>query len=179
MSGKRLSRLGTFIFVLLLTVPCIAQSTGRVIFLVRHAERASQDRDSALSPEGNKRAECLSNLLRDAGVKAIFVTQFARTQQTAEPLARKMGVDPIIVNSADTDALVKKVHSTAAEAVLIVAHSDTLAGIIAKLGGGTIAPIATDEYDRLFILNSNSSNSAPVVTLRYCDCTADNTPASK
>ena len=170
MTGKRFSQLWIFFLVLLLTVSCVAQSTDRVIFLVRHAERASQEKDSVLSPEGKKRAQCLSDVLRDAGVNAIFVTQFVRTQQTAEPLAKKIGVHPVIVNSADTDALVQKVHSTAAEVMLIVGHSDTLPGIIAKLGGGTVAPVATDEYDRMYVLHSNGSNTAPVVTLHYCRC---------
>ena len=96
MTGKRLSQLWMFFFVLLLTAPCVAQNTDRVVLLVRHAERASQPTDSVLSSRGKKRAECISNLLRDAGVKDIFVTQFVRTQQTAEPLAKKIGLHPAL-----------------------------------------------------------------------------------
>jgi len=68
-----------------------AQESGTV-FLVRHAEKLSTARDAVLSPKGHKRADCLARTLGDAGIQVIFATGLVRTQQTAKPLARKLGL---------------------------------------------------------------------------------------
>src|SRR6266404_1406755 len=74
-----------------LRVATSAQNSGTV-FLVRHAEKLSTARDAILSPQGHKRADCLAHTLGDAGSQAIFATGLVRTQQTAKPLARKLGL---------------------------------------------------------------------------------------
>lgn len=61
--------------VLLLCQMAAAQQNVRTIFLVRHAEKASAAADAQLSPEGEKRAECLAATLKDAGIKQIYVTE--------------------------------------------------------------------------------------------------------
>src|SRR3954447_22788812 len=95
------------IAILLSAVTVHAQS----IFIVRHAERASTDRDSVLSDIGLKRADCLARTLRDAQVKSGFVTEFKRTQQTAEPEMKQAGVTATVAPAAEvtqTAALAKK-----------------------------------------------------------------------
>lgn len=154
----------------ILAVSCFAQNNDKTIFLVRHAERASQATNSPLSPEGEKRAECLARMLGDAGIKAIFVSEFVRTQQTAGPLAKRLNVTPTVVKKDDIDGLVQKVRSSSAGDVLIVAHSDTLSKIVQKLGAGDIAVIGNTEYDRLLVVHTGGSNAATVTTLRYCQC---------
>ena len=67
-----------------------AQST---IFIVRHAEKAeSGGTDPDLSEPGKARAESLANILKDAGITAIYTTEFKRTQETAAPLAKILGI---------------------------------------------------------------------------------------
>lgn len=48
---------------------------------------------------------------------------------------------------------------------LIVNHSGTIPKIVEKLGGGAVAPIAEDEYDRLLIVTIG--NGAHIMTLRF------------
>ena len=72
-----------------------AATAQRLVIVVRHAERAdagmaAQETDPALSAAGLARAARLSAVLADADVKAIYVTQFRRTQDTARPLAAKL-----------------------------------------------------------------------------------------
>src|SRR5438874_10755032 len=66
----------------------VSQTSSKgFVFLVRHAAKASQEPRATLSQQGHKRAKCLSDLLQDAGITGIYVTDFVRTQQTAEPIA--------------------------------------------------------------------------------------------
>jgi hypothetical protein len=78
-----------------LIAPGLAQQT---IILVRHAEQTPtggmMDGDPPLNEDGARRAQALASVLKDAGVRAIYVSQYARAQQTAEPLARGLGVKP-------------------------------------------------------------------------------------
>lgn len=77
------------------------------IFLVRHGESApvvpgvpipsvdGQD-DPALAPDGLRQAEQVGVRLADQAVDAIYVTTLQRTQQTAAPLAAKLGITPVV-----------------------------------------------------------------------------------
>ena len=146
-----------------------AQDSGTV-FLVRHAEKLSTARDAILSPQGHKRADCLAHTLGDTGIQVIFATGLVRTQQTAKPLAKKLGLQATTVEYKDIAGLVEKLRAIPDKTVLVVAHSDTLPGIIEKLGAGKVDPIKEDEFDRLFVFHHTGPTSGSVVTLRYCDC---------
>ena len=152
-----------------LRVAASAQNSGTV-FLVRHAEKLSTARDAILSPQGHKRADCLAHTLGDAGIQAIFATGLVRTQQTAKPLARKLGLKASTVEYKDTAGLVEKLRGMSDKRVLVVAHSDTLPEIIEKLGAGKIDPIKEDEFDRLLVFHHTGPTTGAVVTRRYCDC---------
>ncbi|XVQ09078.1 histidine phosphatase family protein [Spirillospora sp. CA-255316] len=77
------------------------------ILLVRHGASAEfhPDRpfelvdgqsDPDLAPEGREQAELVGERLGKERVDAIYVTTLRRTAQTAEPLARRLGLDPIV-----------------------------------------------------------------------------------
>ncbi len=124
---------------LLLCQMAAAQQNVRTIFLVRHAEKASAAADAPLSPEGEKRAECLAGMLKDAGIKQIYVTDVTRTQQTAAPLAKALKIKPTILPAKDPNALIKNLVYTGGGNILVVGHSDTIPFVIARLQGGTVA----------------------------------------
>jgi probable phosphoglycerate mutase len=76
------------------------------VLLVRHGESAPAhpDRpfpmrdghgDPPLDPFGEQQAELLGARLRHERVDAIYVTTLARTHQTAAPLAKHLGIEPI------------------------------------------------------------------------------------
>src|SRR5262245_18266172 len=61
----------------------------QVVFLVRHGEQASgANGDAPLAEAGRRRARELATVLKDAGLTAIYVSDFQRTIQAAEPLAQ-------------------------------------------------------------------------------------------
>jgi broad specificity phosphatase PhoE len=144
----------------------LAQS---VVFVVRHAERADAGMmrggsdDPDLSAAGYARAEALAALLKDARITAIYVTEFKRTRQTAEPLAKMLALEPTVVSSKDTDGLMQRVKASQGN-VLVVGHSNTLPVILKTLGGEEIA-IGDSDYDNLFIVTGSTPRS--VLRLHY------------
>jgi broad specificity phosphatase PhoE len=177
LAGGFLNNKFTFSFrnLIALTLLAIALPTAQAqdsgtVFLVRHAEKVSMARDAILSPQGHKRADCLAHTLGDAGIQVIFATGLVRTQQTAKPLSKKLGIKATTVEYKDITGLVEKLRAIPDKTVLVVAHSDTLPGIIEKLGAGKVDPIKEDEFDRLFVFHHTGPASGSVVTLRYCDC---------
>jgi len=153
---------------LLLCQMAAAQQNVRTVFLVRHAEKASTAADAPLSPEGEKRAECLAATLKDAGIKQIYVTDVTRTQQTAAPLAKALKIKPTILPAKDPNALIKNLVYTGGGNILVVGHSDTIPFVIARLQGGTVVPIGENEYDRMFVMTIAEAAGMPASTLHYC-----------
>jgi broad specificity phosphatase PhoE len=147
-----------FAFALL---PAVAHAQ-KLVLLVRHAERAdggagaspsmTSPADPPLSAAGEARAARLAAMLADAGISAIFTTEFKRTQDTAKPIAAKLNLVPEIVRSGDGAALVTKIRADRPDGVvLIVGHSNTLPALIKAFGGPDVK-IADQEYDNLFVV---------------------------
>ncbi len=126
----------------------------RLVFVVRHAERADAgmqaQTDPPLSAAGEARAQKLAAMLADAGVKDILATEFKRTQDTAKPLAMKTGVAVEQVDSKDTALLIARIKLHPNSVVLVVGHSNTVPAILKALVGVEVA--IADEYDNLFVV---------------------------
>ncbi len=155
MTHRRCLTLAAFA-VLWLVPPAVAHAQ-KLVFVVRHAERAdggmtTKATDPALSAAGEARAAKLAAMLADAGVTAIFATEFKRTQDTAKPLANRLKLKVQQTPSTDPAAVVaalKKAHESGI--LLVVGHSNTVPAILKGFGGPDIT-IADDEYDNLFII---------------------------
>jgi phosphohistidine phosphatase SixA len=149
-----------------------ASSFAQSVILVRHAERAdtaaggapTMAADPDLSEAGRARAGRLAEMLRDAGVTAIFVTEYKRTQQTAAPLAAALGLTPVVIKAADTKALITRVRAATGHA-LVVGHSNTVPEVAAAIAGSTPMTIADNEYDNLLVVSR--SGKSRVLRLRY------------
>ncbi|MFI5075863.1 MAG: histidine phosphatase family protein, partial [Vicinamibacteria bacterium] len=81
--------LGPAVALLLTAAPYAAAQ--QAVIVVRHAEKADQTPDSALSPKGQVRAKALADLLRGAGVTHVITSEYLRTRETAAPLATALG----------------------------------------------------------------------------------------
>ncbi|MGZ4895389.1 MAG: phosphoglycerate mutase family protein [Candidatus Angelobacter sp.] len=171
--------------MLMLAQLAIAQQGTRTIFLVRHAEAASAAPDAALSPAGEKMADCLGKMLKEAGIKQIFVTDAKRTQQTAAPLAHTLKLTPTVVPAKDPNTLIRDLLYSGGGNILVVGHSDTVPFVLARIKAGTVPPIGENEYDRLFVTTIIEGGATQASTLRYCNYKAEpsaatpKTPASK
>jgi broad specificity phosphatase PhoE len=142
----------SFVLLLLTFVVVSIASAEPILVIVRHAEKAANDpKNPDLSPAGQKRAETLAGILKDAQITAIFTTEFKRTQETAAPLSKSTGVVPSIVPAKDYPALVSKLREVEG-AALVVGHGDTIPDIIKALGVDTPLQIPDDDYTNLLVV---------------------------
>ena len=140
--------------------PAVAQPT---IFLVRHAERAdtapgtspTMAADPDLSDAGRARADSLATALKDANITAIYATEFKRTQQTAAPLAKALGLTVTIVTSKSEPELIDRLKKSKGN-VLVVGHSNTVPEIIKALGVTTPVTIGDNDFDNMFLVTLSS-----------------------
>jgi phosphohistidine phosphatase SixA len=126
-----------------------------VIFLARHAERATISgrvpSDTGLSAAGEERAEALARALQDAQITAIYTTEYKRTRETAVPLARSLGLQPEVIPADDLRGLTTKLKASRGN-VLVVGHSNTLPQIISALGASSRVTVPESDYDNLFLV---------------------------
>ncbi|HEY0319811.1 MAG TPA: phosphoglycerate mutase family protein [Pyrinomonadaceae bacterium] len=162
-----------------------AQSTDEgfkatTVILVRHAEKADAPReDPPLTEAGVARSQKLASLLASAGVKAIYTSQFLRTKQTAEPLAKQLGITvaPITIQTKQSNPrevseqsirqIVDKIMEHPGDTVLIIGHSNSVPDVIKMLGGDTVPTIDEKKFDDLFIVTVYAKGKAKVVQMKY------------
>jgi len=169
-SARRTVLVVTLAWATLIIGPGVTCAAAQeVVFLVRHAERQDNSTDSPLSADGRARAARLAQLLRDARITAVYVTEFQRTAETARPLADLLKVPLLKTPAADPGALVAKLRASDPHArILVVSHSDRLPILLQGLGYGQEVTIAAGEYDDLFVVVPGARPSLSVVMrLRY------------
>jgi phosphohistidine phosphatase SixA len=146
-----------------------AADTTSTLFLVRHAERTgTQLTDPIMEGPGKERARLLARMFGEAGISKIFVSNALRTQQTAAPLAAKLGIKPEIIDGGDTPRLAAALAAVPAGSTVFAArHSGEIEKLIEVMGGGQIPKMPETEYDRLLIVTLAKGKVLAVRTLRY------------
>lgn len=137
------------------------------IFLLRHADR--QPDGELLSPAGHARAQQLARVLGDAGVTAIFASTVERTQQTAQPLAARLGLPIQTYDPGNLPALVQQIKAVKGRRprAVVVGHNNTVPATIELLGFRQAPSIPADEFSFLFELILGEGVVTQLVTLRY------------
>jgi broad specificity phosphatase PhoE len=140
------------------------------VILVRHAEKNIEpsNPDPDLSPAGQARAQELARMFGDAGIKAIYATQYKRTQQTVKPLADKLGLPATSVDAKNTAELVKSIRAHHnGDVVFVAGHNNTVPEIIAALGGPQLPIIPETEFDNLYIVTIYRVGKAKLLKMKY------------
>jgi phosphohistidine phosphatase SixA len=198
-SSARASRLLTrslFTLVLLSCAVLLAQytsartatvsSTSRdefkttTVILVRHAEKADAPaEDPPLNESGKARAQELARMLAGSGVKAIYTSQFLRAKQTAEPLAKQLGLtyapmpirmspsNPRQVSEQSIKEITDKIYERPGDTALVIGHSNTVPEVIRLLGGDVVPKIDEKKFDDLFVVTVHARGKATVVQMKY------------
>ena len=164
--------LGSALFTLLLLPVPIPVLAADLVVLVRHAEKADlaatdpSAKDPELSPAGRERAEALGSVLKDAKLTAVFSTDYKRTRLTAEPVARRFGLEVQLYDPKDTADLVSRLKA-ASGAVLVVGHSNTIPEALKALGIPEDVAISETEFDNLFLVHGANTENPGLIRLRY------------
>ncbi|GAB2528743.1 SixA phosphatase family protein [Spirosoma aerophilum] len=137
------------LFILLIAVSTACSTT--TVYIVRHAEKVNETDTTDLTPAGYARAAALAETLADKGIDSIFSTPYYRTRQTAQPLAKRVGLQIVDYPGKPTDAIVERVKHIRGKNVLVVGHSNTILEIARGLGASpTMAKIESGDFDNLF-----------------------------
>jgi broad specificity phosphatase PhoE len=145
-----------------------AASAQEAVYIVRHAERADQTPDSALSTEGVGRALHLAEVLKGAGITRVFTSDARRTIDTAAPLAKAAHVTPQQVRAGDAQVLAATIADLGPrDRVLVVGHSNTVPDLLRALRVTTPITIGDDEYDNLFVVVPKKDASPVLLRLKY------------
>ena len=167
----------TKVLLLLLAVGIIScsrpQQGSTTIILVRHAEKASEADDSPLTEEGVRRSQALVRVAEDAGVSAIYTSQFKRSHDTAKPLSDRVGVPvtemPVNLQSPGDygKALAKDIldkHS--GQTVVVIGHGNTIAATVEGLAGRAVS-VGEIQYGDLFVVTIPPTGAARVLKAQY------------
>lgn len=168
--------IGLVIFTLALLGLSACQSSDMVevnsqepvqIFLVRHAEKMKDRQDPDLTEAGHARAESLARILADANITDIHSSDYKRTLQTADPLAKALGIDIALYDPRDLPKMADYLKNTRG-IHLVVGHSNTTPPLTELLGGEPHTPIVEEtEYDRLYMVSMAEDGSVTSTLLRY------------
>jgi phosphohistidine phosphatase SixA len=150
-----------------------AQAEPTLVVVVRHADKGTEPAsDPALSPAGQQRALALAAALESARITSIITTPYRRARETALPLARRLGLAPLVVapksgesaqsHVADVVALVRQQTGQ----VLVVGHSNTVPAIVQALGGPKLLDLCESSFGHAFVVAPKAADST-VLRLRY------------
>jgi phosphohistidine phosphatase SixA len=162
-------RIGGLALLAALILQCnpVSAADATLVYLVRHAEKSTTGDDPELTDEGRQRALELATLLRDAGIEAIYSTDFNRTRATALPLARQLGLEIRIYEWSRMDDLARTFIQNGGR-YLVVGHSDTTPELVGLLGGDPGPPIdEAGEYDRLYVVGVSPDGKVSTQLRRY------------
>jgi broad specificity phosphatase PhoE len=120
-------------------------------YVMRHLHTPEGLHDPDLTEEGRRVAALLPPQFVRHPPRAIYVTQWKRTQQTAAPLAERLGITPTVYDAGDSPALAARLRSEAGP-VLIVGHSNTVPDIVEHLGGQRPGPLEHHDFGDLWII---------------------------
>ena len=132
-------------------------------YVVRHLHTPAGERDPDLTAEGQRQAALLADWFGRSPPRAIYVTDYKRTRQTAALLAARLGLTPIVYDPADNPGLIARVRSGPLPA-LVVGHSNTVPDIIEQLGGTRPAPLVHEDFGDIWLIGPDGETDRVKIT---------------
>ena len=144
------------ILVLSLAVSASAQRR-KTIILIRHAEKETAEMtdqaDPPLSAAGKERAERVVKRIGKFRPGAIYSTNYKRTRDTVESLARKRNKQVQIYDASKPQDLVNTIKSSKTKRFVIVGHSNTIPPLANLLTGKDLFKNLQDsEYSVIWVV---------------------------
>lgn len=125
------------------------------VYVVRHLQKATGDNPS-LTAEGAAGAQRIAELLAAKGVTAVFATATLRAEETAAPLAKRLGISVTHYDPKNPGGLAAQLASVKG-AALVVGHSNTVPDLVAAFGGTRPAPLTEQDYGTIYVVRAGSS----------------------
>lgn len=138
--------------------------------LVRHAEKAADGtKDPDLTDAGKERARRLAEMLSMEEVTAVYSTDFKRTKQTVEPLAKSKGLEIQTYEWKSPKALMNKLlEQYNGGTVVICGHSNTTPILAnALIGRAIVGTFAEDDYGNILIVTASKVGMGKLIWLIY------------
>jgi broad specificity phosphatase PhoE len=149
-------------------------ANSTTVVVIRHAEKDTVSAtDPALSAAGEARAALLARMFADTKgpgrLDAIYVSPTSRSRLTAAPLARRLGIAPIVAPADDPKGLARRVlRENSGRRVMIVGHVNTVPEIVSTLvGGGDIPSIDEQDFATMYVVSVPRIGRANLVRLSY------------
>ena len=126
----------------------------KAVYLFRHAEKQviKGEDNPELTKAGFVRSNALAEAMTDISAGLIYSSEYARTQQTAAPLAKQWSTDINIKTAKDPEAQVDIALANCNQHVIIVGHSNTIPNLILLFGVVEEITIEDNQYGDLFII---------------------------
>lgn len=138
--------------------------TSTRIYIVRHAEK-EQGKDPVLTPAGLRRAGDLARVMQDKRIQRIYVTQYLRTQMTADSVRILLGVDTVHYLADTTgEDLIRQIglHNDWGKPILVVGHSNTILRIARRFGVKLEGSADVPDYEFDNLLYLRFKNGKPI-----------------
>jgi len=131
---------------------------GQTFYLFRHAEKVQTNEtdDPPLLPEGKKRAEKITELLKDIAPDRYYSTKYIRNMATLKPSADMNGKKIRLYEWHDWEPMLNEITANQyiLKNVVICGHGDNLLPMIKGLGcEAPLDSLGAQEYDKYFVVN--------------------------
>ncbi|XOV79650.1 MAG: histidine phosphatase family protein [Aestuariibacter sp.] len=118
-------------------------------------KQAEVKHNPSLTAAGLQQAKRLAEQLKNKNITAIYSTDYARTQETAAPLAKALGIEITSYDPSDLRTFANNIKNLSQNA-LIVGHSNTTPALTYLLSGQPQYDIDESDYNNLFEVSFNN-----------------------
>ena len=161
----------TLLLVITFSLPSWSQDTTAdnettTYYFIRHAEKDRTDktnRNPDLNKSGQKRAKKWAKYFKKVNFDAVYSTNYNRTQQTAQPTAKKKKLEILDYNPSTlySEDFAK---ATKGKTVLVVGHSNTTPAFVNMvLGEKKYEDIDDNDNSQLFIVTVSGDKTTDKV----------------
>ncbi|MCV2890846.1 phosphoglycerate mutase family protein [Ruegeria aquimaris] len=147
----------TLLLLFAVATPAAAQEA---VYVIRHGEKELSGDEPALTPEGRDRAAGWARMLRHAGLDAVITSDALRTRETGAIIAEALDLRASAWPATDIAGLVDTLEfDHEDDRVLVVAHAETIPGILARLGVLDEISVDQTEFANLFVVTGPGSDN--------------------
>lgn len=161
-----------FAFVVAFVIYRSATTTVVVLVSPIDKDAAGTIDDPPLSPDGELRAQRLSEMLGETTgvgrIDALYVSATRRAQQEIAPLADRLNKKPEVIPAGDIGAIAGHLtHGHDSQTVLYVGNSSTVTQLVHELSGLEVAASTQRDHDSMYVVSLPRYGQTSVLRLSY------------